>query len=163
MRYPEINVPTPGPSPLAGRGAVKRKRKPMNEMTRRARLLRNQPTPAEDSLWDLIRDGRFAGLKFRRQHVVKKYILDFYCPALKLAIEVDGLIHEENKEPDKIREQALNNAGIQVLRLRNEDVLSNPVAVLEKISQIVAHISSTTPPPFTGGRLRLAQPAGRGT
>jgi len=124
--------------------------KEINEMTKRARLLRNQPTEAEAVLWKLIRQSRLVGYKFRRQHVIKKYILDFYCPALKLGIEVDGLIHKGNEEHDKNRSEALENAGICILRFRNDEILKNSPAVLKKVMHAIEKIDVQTPPPQAG-------------
>jgi leucyl-tRNA synthetase len=97
----------------------------LKEMTRRARLLRNKPTAAEAMLWAYLRKGRLMRYKFRRQHVVQKYNLDFFCPAVSLGIELDGEVHDEQKEHDMFRSDGLSELGIQILRFSNERVLTN--------------------------------------
>ena len=105
----------------------------------RAREMRNNPTPAEDALWSVLRNRQLGGFKFRRQHRILPFILDFYCVQLKLAIEVDGPIHELSKEQDEFRTKYLNDLGIDVLRFSNEQVLNDMIGVarliLERCSQ----------------------------
>ena len=98
--------------------------------------LRNCSTSAEATLWKLIKDKQIDGLKFRRQHSVGSYILDFYCPSLRLGIELDGNVHDDVivQEHDWEREKYLKEiAGIHVLRFENEEVTSNTEAVIEVI------------------------------
>jgi len=80
--------------------------------------MRKAPTRSEDRLWSWLRDRRFNGCKFRRQHPVGGYILDFYCAKLKLAIEVDGAHHDP--EYDGIRSLILQRYGIEVIRIPND-------------------------------------------
>src|SRR5689334_16875248 len=92
---------------------------------RRAQQLRRRATPAERRAWDLLRNRRMLGLKFRRQHPIgRALIVDFYCPALRLALEVDGMIHgsPEQYERDEARTRELRSHGVRVLRIANEDV-----------------------------------------
>jgi very-short-patch-repair endonuclease len=103
-----------------------------------ARGARSQPTLAEHALWQRLR-GRQTGFIFHRQSVQRGYILDFYCPRLKLAIEIDGSVHELQRGADTRREQALRARGIKVLRFTNRDVLDSCVRVLRRIA---AEISS---------------------
>ncbi len=100
-----------------------------------ARQLRQQGTDAEQWLWQALRDRRMAGMKFRRQHPINPYILDFYCHELKLAVELDGSQHnsESGLEHDQKRSHFLQEQGIQVLRFWNNDVFQQPEAVLEAI------------------------------
>jgi very-short-patch-repair endonuclease len=100
-----------------------------------ARTLRRSSTDAEQLLWRLLRNRRLAGFKFRRQHPVPPYTLDFYCDAKKLAIELDGGQHftEEARAHDEIRTGFLASRGIQVLRFWNDIVLTETDAVLEAI------------------------------
>lgn len=106
-----------------------------NLIFQKAEELRNRPTPAEDLLWNYIKGGQL-GAKFRRQHPVSLYVLDFYCHELKLAIELDGSIHEldEVKENDQIRETTLRNLEINILRFDNKDVFENIAEVINKIN-----------------------------
>ncbi len=99
------------------------------------RTLRSDLTPAEAILWKALQRKQLEGRKFRRQHGVGKYILDFYCPSEKLAVEVDGTPHSEYSGymHDKDRDGYLNNLGIKVVRIDNEAVYSNLEAVLEEI------------------------------
>jgi very-short-patch-repair endonuclease len=100
-----------------------------------ARNLRQSTTDAEQLLWRHLRNRRLAGYKFRRQHPVPPYILDFYCDAAQLAIELDGGQHntDEARAHDEIRARFLASRGIQVLRFWNDVVLTETDAVLEAI------------------------------
>lgn len=99
------------------------------------RSLRNNGTSAEATLWTLLSKSQLEGRKFRRQHSIKNYIVDFYCHAEKLAIELDGDVHftEQGLEYDKKRDAELASLGIKVIRFENEDVFRATTAVLEKI------------------------------
>jgi very-short-patch-repair endonuclease len=92
-------------------------------------------TDAESLIWSLLRGRRFGGFKFRRQHPMGHYILDFYCHDATLAIELDGGGHAEAEqaEYDQIRSQELDGAGIRVLRFWNNEVLMETEAVLAVI------------------------------
>ena len=100
-----------------------------------ARANRDQPTPAEARLWEALQHKRLSGFKFRRQHPISIYILDFYCHACKLAIEVDGGYHslEDQKEYDKNRSADLKDAGILEVRFTNEDISNDLSSVLASI------------------------------
>ncbi|HET7460583.1 MAG TPA: endonuclease domain-containing protein [Longimicrobium sp.] len=98
-----------------------------------ARAMRKSMTPAEAVLWKEFRDGRFDGVPIRRQHTVGRFILDFYAPAHHLAIEIDGDIHDAQQERDAARTEALAERGIRVIRFRNDEVLGNLNAVLERL------------------------------
>jgi very-short-patch-repair endonuclease len=89
-----------------------------------AKAIRREPTGAEAAAWTLLRNRRCLGLKFRRQHVIRGLIVDFYCPELRLAVEVDGMVHDgrTQAEYDEARSRALLHAGIDVVRIRNEQV-----------------------------------------
>lgn len=86
-----------------------------------AKTLRQPMTPAEEILWSVLRRNRLAGLHFRRQHPIGRFILDFYCAAKKLCIELDGSVHDEQQERDEARTQALAHQQIRVIRFRNEE------------------------------------------
>jgi hypothetical protein len=85
------------------------------------------------------------GFKFRRQHIVDGYVVDFYCPALRLVIEVDGGIHETQAEQDAARSAHLQRRGAQILRLPNERILSAPAATLTQILTLCTHLQATRP------------------
>jgi very-short-patch-repair endonuclease len=91
-----------------------------------ARSLRRKCTPAERILWERLRNRRVGGFKFRRQQIIDGFITDFYCESAKLAIEVDGGVHDEEqqKKIDEHREKVFNARGICTLRLKNNDVLN---------------------------------------
>jgi very-short-patch-repair endonuclease len=100
-----------------------------------ARQLRQGQTDAEVFMWHLLRDRRFCGHKFRRQYPLAGYILDFYCPAAKLTIELDGGGHndDEQRRYDRERTKVLESAGIRIVRFWNHDVLNDLDSVLEVI------------------------------
>ena len=100
-----------------------------------ARRLRQQLTPAEDKLWSALRGRQLVGLKFRCQHPVGRFIVDFYCPSCKLVIEVDGDIHTQQKAYDEARTEQLESYGYRVLRFTNEEVLNDLQTVLTCIVQ----------------------------
>jgi len=100
-----------------------------------ARELRKAQTDAENKLWQTLRNRQILGFKFHRQYVIKGFILDFYCPALKLGIEVDGKIHNaiENRVYDLKRENILKLNKINIIRFTNDQVNNDLEEVLEKI------------------------------
>src|SRR3989338_4840814 len=101
---------------------------------KKARLLRKEDTKTERILWKTLR-GTKLGVRFRRQHPIDMYILDFYSPKSKLCVELDGSPHKmkENKEYDEIREEYLRIKGIKTLRFWNSEIEKDMDAVLEKI------------------------------
>ena len=101
----------------------------------RARRLRKEATDAERALWRGLRGKRLAGLKFRRQHVVGRHILDFYCHDCRLAVELDGGQHNEAAQArrDAARTAFLESRGVAVLRYSNLEALNETGAVLEDI------------------------------
>jgi len=111
--------------------------------TPRARELRQQSTDAENLLWRALRNRRFGGYKFRRQHILGPYILDFYCPAAKLAVEADGGGHAEPEQQARDQERArfIEAQGIRLLRFWNHDVLLRTEAVLGEIDRALAAAS----------------------
>jgi len=111
-------------------------------MVERARELRQKQTPAEEVLWELLRDRRFLGLKFRRQHQVGDYIPDFFCAEHGLIVEADGDVHqtEVTSKKDKTRDAALITQGFKIVRLPNDLILNDTEAALK---QIVSSLPST--------------------
>ncbi len=101
----------------------------------RARLMRRALTPPEATLWAQVKSSRLDGLKIRRQHPVGPYVLDFYCPAARLCIEIDGLIHGDPDQArhDERRDGWLKAQGIDVLRIPATDVRHDLEAVLTQI------------------------------
>ena len=116
-----------------------------------ARAMRRAPTPGEALLFAQLRDRRLGGWKFRRQAVVAGYIVDFLCPALRLAVEVDGLIHERQRIEDRERDDHLAARGLFVLRVRDADVCSRLLDVLDTLRSYCAAASRSLPS-HRGGR-----------
>ncbi len=100
-----------------------------------ARQMRRDPTPAEDALWECLRNRQIAGLKFRRQHSIDRFIADFYCADAHIIVEVDGPVHEYTPEEDAIRQEYLESLGFRVLRFTNDDVQQNRDAVVQMIRE----------------------------
>ena len=105
-----------------------------------AKRMRKEPTDAEAALWELLRDKKL-GDKFRRQHLIDDFIVDFVCLSKNLVIEVDGGYHNDptQKEYDEQRTLYLNEKGFKVIRFTNEEVLGNTEAVLTKIKDILVN------------------------
>lgn len=99
----------------------------------RSRKLRSTLTDAEQLLWRHLRQKQMAGIKFRRQHPVGPYVIDFACLSAKLAIEIDGGQHAEMKSKDTRRDAFLIQKGFRVLRFWNNEVLGNIEGVMERI------------------------------
>jgi very-short-patch-repair endonuclease len=118
------------------------------KLKERRRELRRNQTDAERVLWARVRNGQFFGMKFFRQYSVGPFILDFYCPVKKLAIELDGGQHNlpEGKECDVARTAYLKGHGIEVIRYWNNEVLCNLEAVLTQLEMKFA-----VPPNADGG------------
>ncbi|HBL76182.1 MAG: hypothetical protein A2W90_10180 [Bacteroidetes bacterium GWF2_42_66] len=102
------------------------------------RDLRNHSTSAEATLWKTLQRKQVGGLKFRRQHSVGKYILDFYCPEMKLAIELDGESHVGHfaEARDRERDEFLNSLGIEVLRFENRWVFEYPQDIIDAVLEV---------------------------
>jgi very-short-patch-repair endonuclease len=108
------------------------------EAFRRARDLRERETPAEKLLWEILSRNQLLGFRFRRQHPIAIYIVDFYCHRAKLVIELDGASHKDQQEYDATRTTAMNEFGVEVIRFRNADVLGNINSVREKILEVLS-------------------------
>jgi very-short-patch-repair endonuclease len=102
-------------------------------------LLRRTETPMERKLWHYLRGKQLDGYRFRQQHGYGPYVLDFYCPALRLCIELDGDVHDVQsvREKDEERTEFLNSNRINVLRFQNEEVESDVDSVLQKIRNYI--------------------------
>jgi very-short-patch-repair endonuclease len=101
-----------------------------------ARKLRSDQTDAESKLWLKLRGRCLDGLKFRRQVPIAGYVADFLCEEAKLIVEVDGSQHAEKAQRDLERTKVLNDAGYEVLRFWNNEVLENMRGVLERVVEI---------------------------
>jgi very-short-patch-repair endonuclease len=103
-----------------------------------ARQLRQDQTSTEEKVWELLRDKRLLGLKFRRQHVIEGFVVDFYCHERRLAIEVDGGIHMKRKDYDEARQQVIEGEDVRFIRVNNEDIKDNMCTLIKKIKEIVS-------------------------
>jgi len=101
----------------------------------RSQRLRREATPAERILWGCLRGRRFARFKFRRQHPLGPYILDFYCAALHLCVELDGETHVGKEAKDEARQRWIEGQGVKVLRFWNPDVYERLDSVMETVWQ----------------------------
>jgi very-short-patch-repair endonuclease len=102
-----------------------------------ARQMRHEPTPAEAMLWRHVRGRNVSGMRFRRQHAIGRYIVDFYCPEQRLVVELDGTSHSARADIDSLRDQYLRDRGERVLRLCNEKVMHDIDAVLATIAAML--------------------------
>lgn len=131
--------------------------KASQELIARARQLRREATTAESLLWELLRDRRLLGRKFRRQHPIGQFIADFFCDDARLIIEIDGAVHREptQQERDRLREEILREHGFAILRFTNDQILDRTEQVLREIAAFVTAHSYEHPSP-------LSQSLGRG-
>jgi very-short-patch-repair endonuclease len=108
------------------------------------RQLRRDQTPAEAVVWRYLRNRQMMKFKFRRQYSVDKFVLDFYSPELRLAIEIDGDVHDltEQKEYDIARQNYIGKFGIKFLRIKNEEFYENANKAFEKIENEIILIQS---------------------
>jgi len=109
-----------------------------------AKSLRHTATDAEQLMWQVLRAKRFMHLKFRRQHVIKPYIVDFYCHEIGLVIELDGSKHgtDEGKEYDAERTKFLESLDLTVVRYWNHDVLGRMDVVLQDLWNICLELKA---------------------
>lgn len=116
--------------------------------------LRNNATLSEKKLWKYLRKSQLDGRKFRRQHSIANYIVDFYCPLEQLIIELDGDIHNNtvNQKHDFERQKFLEEKGFQVIRFQNSAIQHN----IEQVLNTITNYFTTTPysPPHKEGKLR---------
>ena len=98
-----------------------------------ARHMRKEPTAAEDALWQVLRGRRIQGAKFRRQHPVGPFIVDFVCLQRRLVVEVDGQIHRAQSGRDHERDSYIRATGLDILRFTNDEVLHQLEAVIQRI------------------------------
>jgi len=118
-------------------------------LKQRRRGLRRNQTEAEKALWAHLRNKQFYGMKFFRQYSIGPYILDFYCPNMRLAVELDGGQHNqgESKEYDIVRSEFLKGQGIEVMRFWNNEVLLDMESVLSELGLKVNPLFPLITPP----------------
>jgi very-short-patch-repair endonuclease len=125
-----------------------------NDLTlkQRRRELRRNQTDAERALWAKVRNKQFFGIRFFRQYSIGPYIVDFYCPTMKLAVELDGGQHgqSDSRENDSARSEYLRTQGIDVMRFWDNEVLLDIESVLSKLAP---KVTPSVPPPSQGNPL----------
>jgi len=121
---------------------VEQRRRIQPSVLARARELRRPQTPAESELWARLRNAQL-GFKFRRQHPIDRFIVDFYCHACRLIVEIDGDSHAGQAEYDGERAEWLVERGYHVIRFANDDVRQRLEAVLEAIVSECCRLAST--------------------
>ncbi len=111
-----------------------------DEIKSRARVMRKEPTHAEEILWGKLRRKQVGGFRFRRQHPIDHFIVDFYCAVARLVVEVDGSIHNEPEQIDydKARQAHLEHKGLRVIRFSNAQVIQETDAVLDVIAEVLS-------------------------
>ncbi len=114
------------------------------EKLQRAKELRREMTPAEKILWQEVRAKKL-GVRFRRQQVIDGFIVDFYCHKSALVVEVDGDIHDLQKEEDKRREKVLTEMGLRIVRFRNDEAVRDLSAVVGKIKELLENPCNIIP------------------
>jgi very-short-patch-repair endonuclease len=114
---------------------------PLRKTVAKARELRKKLTPPEARLWVALRQQKLNGLRFRRQHPIGPFIVDFFCPSARLAVEIDGAQHCEDhgQADDARRDSYLERVGLTVLRIPAEIVRDNLEAVLTEIQRAAAY------------------------
>ena len=146
------------PSPRRGEGRGEGRSEPTNmsdgkqhriypPLLQAAHELRQPQTPAEQKLWSRLRNHQLEGLKFRRQHPIDRFIIDFYCAEAKLCIEIDGDSHAEQIEYDQARTEYLNERGYTVIRFTNREVFNQCEAVLQRIADECNRLIQPSPLP----------------
>ncbi len=128
----------------------------MTPSIRTARDLRQKATQAEQVAWELLRNRRLLGAKFRRQQLIGDRTVDFYCFELRLAVELDGSVHAQPSQirKDRAKDAYLKRLGIQVLRVPNGLVLQDPQGFLERIRQRVPSPGALRHPRSEGESLK---------
>ena len=138
-RAERMKHPHPQPLSQGEKGVNYRGGYDFSGLKKRARELRENQTPAEGVLWELLRNRQVANLKFRRQHQIGPYIVDFFCNDLKLVVELDGEVHsgEAQVKKDQKRQAYLESLGFEVLRFDNDQFLEDPEAALNQITSLL--------------------------
>ena len=102
-----------------------------------ARGMRTEATSAEALLWTRLRKSQVCGVRFRRQHALNRYVVDFFCPAVRLVVEVDGPIHDFQDDADGQRQSVLEKQGFRFLRFTNASIENDLDQVVREIEQAV--------------------------
>lgn len=100
-----------------------------------ARELRKEQTSEEAIVWEQLRNRKFMDLKFRRQHVIEGFVVDFYCHQLRIAIEIDGAVHNKQKDYDALRQMLIESKDIRFIRVTNDEVHRDINILLKRIKE----------------------------
>ena len=100
-----------------------------------SRELRKEQTPEEAIVWEQLRNRKFMDLKFRRQHVIEGFVVDFFCNKLRLAIEIDGAVHNKQKDYDALRQMLIESKDIRFIRVTNDEVHRDINILLKRIKE----------------------------
>lgn len=116
------------------------------EFKKRRQDLRNNPTRVETLLWNILKGRRLGGYKFRRQHGVGNYVVDFYCAQKKVSVEADGEVHdsEQSKKNDRNRDVFIEKYGIKILRFANDEIERNIEEIAGKILKTLQELPDRT-------------------
>ncbi len=101
---------------------------------KKARQLRSRMTPSEVIIWEKLKNKQICGVRFRRQHPIEIFIVDFYCHAAKLVVEIDGKIHLATKDYDNERTKEINKYNILILRYTNDEITNNLNKIIKEIT-----------------------------
>ena len=116
----------------------------MNSRTKiyTSKNLRKDATVPEKIMWEILRNRRFHNLKFRRQHVINGYIVDFYCHEIRLGIEFDGVVHDDPDQAayDRERQANLENQGVSFLRLNNDLILNKRPQAIQQLEDVTGKL-----------------------
>lgn len=136
---PPLHRSGEGEEPTGYRGVI-RNQKINSKKLELAREFRKNPTESEDAVWQMLRNRQIKNLKWRRQQVICGYIADFYCAELKVVLEIDGSVHENEdvKAYDEFRTSVFESKGIRVFRLKNGDC--DKQHLTELIEQIITSL-----------------------
>jgi len=118
------------------------------ELTELARDFRNNPTPTEKILWEKLKGKKLLGYDFHRQKPIGYYVVDFFCPKLMLAIELDGGVHEQEQSiiKDGIRQDSIEQFGVQFLRFKNFEIEQDVDRVVREIELWIKKVKPSIPP-----------------
>jgi very-short-patch-repair endonuclease len=130
----------------------------MRVMTQRARLCRSSETASEALLWAALRNRGLEGSRWRRQQKMGRFIVDFYCPARRLVVEIDGTVHRGREDIDAERQRMLERTGVRVARFSSLDVERDLPRVLHRLRELLR-----APSPLVGeGESEGREPSGWG-
>lgn len=126
--------------PIKPKQSVTRFQRVSPEKLAMAKAMRRNMTLAERCFWNAVRANKIDGMHFHRQQVIDGFIADFYCGDQRLVVEIDGGIHETQKDNDNKRETALKKNGLRIIRFSNQEVINNIGLVLQKLKNYVREI-----------------------